>query len=179
MDVLRRIWAFAGDKWAAEVAFGTTTAAAESANVPSSPGLRGWQTIAIIFQSAVAIYCIASLLHDLAADSETPTARSLRPEALAGVRGRCRSVLIDRLREATGSPLLRRLLFWPLVVAGVEAEDESDRRFVLNELLWTSGAFGTVSPLVAKDFLTQRVWALGLGRGAWDALFDQPYMFVL
>ncbi|GAB1318370.1 Arginine metabolism regulation protein II [Madurella fahalii] len=170
LDVLRRIRAFQIDKWAAEVGFD---------KAGERVGFGGWQIIAYIYQSAIAIYCIASLLYDnTEACSGMDTDRYLGPrEVISKTRDVCRSVLLSRLREACGSTQLRKLVLWPLVVAGIEAEDHATKRFVLEELQWISSSLGTAAPLIAKDFLEQRVWRCK--RGAWDSLFDQSYVFVL
>lgn len=170
LDVLRRIRAFQVDRWAREVGF-------DSAG--EQVGFGGWQTIAYIYQSAIAIYCIASLLYD---NGEGCSGRNTDPylgpcEVVFKTRDACRSVLLSRLREACRSTQLRKLVLWPLVVAGIEAEDHGTKRFVLEELKWISSSLGTAAPLVARNFLEQRVWRET--RGVWDNLFGQSYVFVL
>ncbi|KXX82205.1 Arginine metabolism regulation protein II [Madurella mycetomatis] len=170
LGILRRIRAFQIDKWAAEVGF-------DSAG--ERVGFGGWQTIAYIYQSAITIYCIASLLYD---NGEGCSGGNMDPylgprEVLFKARNVCRSVLLGRLREASRSTQLRKLVLWPLVVAGIEAEDNSSKHFVLEELKWISNSLGTATPLIARDFLEQHVWRRT--RGVWDGLFDQSYVFVL
>ncbi|RYP56178.1 hypothetical protein DL769_009962 [Monosporascus sp. CRB-8-3] len=178
LDILRRIRSCPVDKWAAEVAIGLSSS-------EDPVGLGGWQAIACIYQSAAAIYCMGALLHDSAepaADAwlRWDADRHLSPrEVLAKARKSCRLVLLDRLREVSKCTQLRKQVFWPLFIAGVEAEDEAMRGFIVGELRWISNALGTAAPLVAKDLLENRVWRLGLGTGDWDRLFDQPYVFVL
>ncbi|RYP72286.1 hypothetical protein DL771_004260 [Monosporascus sp. 5C6A] len=178
LDILRRIRSCPVDKWAAEVAIGLSSS-------EDPVGLSGWQAIACIYQSAAAIYCMAALLHDTAepaADAwlRWDADRQLAPrEVLAKARKSCCLVLLDRLREVSKCTQLRKQVLWPLFVAGVEAEDEAMRGFIVGELRWISNALGTAAPLVAKDLLENRVWRLELGRGDWDRLFDQPYVFVL
>lgn len=167
LDILRRIRAFSTDKWAADVAVGLSRGA-----LASQPDFAGWHAIACIYQSAIEIYCIASLLHQ--EDDQ------IRPrQALHDTREVCRRNLVSRLHEVTNCTRLRKLVLWPLVVAGLEAEDETTKEFVVGELAWTSNALGTAAPLVAKDLLENRVWRLGLGRRGWGELFDQPYVFVI
>ncbi|RYO79051.1 hypothetical protein DL766_009726 [Monosporascus sp. MC13-8B] len=178
LDILRRIRSCPVDKWAAEVAIGLSSS-------EDPVGLSGWQAIACIYQSAAAIYCMAALLHDSAepaADAwlRWDADRHLAPrEVLAKARESCCLVLLDRLREVSKCTQLRKQVLWPLFVAGVVAEDEAMRGFIVGELRWISNALGTAAPLVAKDLLENRVWKLGLGTGDWDRLFDQPYVFVL
>jgi hypothetical protein len=171
LDVLGRIRAFKTDSWAAEVAVGIS-------HRESLAGLSEWQAIASVYQSAIAIYCMASLLSDGEADASAEPQLATRA-VLAKAREACRLVLLDRLREVSKCSQLRKLVLWPLFVAGIEAEDEATRRFITAELRWISHALGTAAPLVAKDLLEKRVWRLRLGGDAWDCLFDQPYVFVL
>jgi hypothetical protein len=174
LDILRRIRAFSTDKWAAEVVVGLSTG-----NRDSQPDLAGWHAVACIYQSAIALYCIASLLQD---DCGNPIGLGdqLGPrQALLDAKEAFRLVLLNRLREVSSCTQLRKLILWPLVVAGVEAEDEDTKLFVVGELVWISNALGTATPLVAKELLESRVWSLGLGGRSWGGLFDQPYVFVL
>ncbi|KAK3299867.1 fungal-specific transcription factor domain-containing protein [Chaetomium fimeti] len=179
MDVLRRIRSFSTDKWAAEV---TVSITRDENTAP--PGLSGWHAIACIYQSAVAIYCIASLLHEAVGSPDQNTelvadAPLTRWEVLTEVRSMYASTLLSRLHQVSKCTQLRKLVLWPLFVMGVEAEDEETKRFVMGELRWISNALGTAAPLVAKDLLEKRVWKLGMGKGGWDAMFDQSYVFVL
>ncbi|KAK4236604.1 hypothetical protein C8A03DRAFT_45407 [Achaetomium macrosporum] len=184
LDILRRIRAFPTERWASEVLL-----AIPPDTIASQGGLSGWYSIACIYQSAIAIYCIASLLHDtteFSADasrilgSHDPSNADLAThEMLATARKTCASILVSRLRETCRYTQLRKLVLWPLVVAGIEAENDATKQFVVGELRWISNALGTAVPLVAKDLLENRVWKLGLGRRSWDTLFDQPYVFVM
>jgi hypothetical protein len=174
LDILRRIRAFPTDKWAAEVVVGLC-----GGSSASQPDLAGWHAVASIYQSAVAIYCISSLLHDECGNSNRLDDQLGPRQVLNNARDACRRVLVSRLREVTSCTQLRKLVLWPLVVAGVEAEDEDTKKFVVGELTWVSNALGTAAPLVAKDLLENRVWRLGLGGRSWDELFDQPYVFVI
>lgn len=172
LDVLSRIKAFETGKWAAEVAVGIS-------NRENLAGFAEWQAIACIYRSAIAIYCIASLLSDGECPEAYPGGPHLDPRVvLAKTREACRLVLLDRLREVSKCAQLRKLVFWPLFVAGIEAEDVATQQFIAAELRWISHALGTAAPMVAKDLLG-RVWGQGLGRGGWECLFDQPYVFVL
>jgi hypothetical protein len=177
LDILRRVRAFPTDKWAAEVVVGlggSDTAASEA-------GFSGWHAIATIYQSAIAIYCMASLFQDAepCTPGDTAPPGQLVPEVLASARKACSSVLLSRLREVSRCAQLRKMILWPLFVAGVEAEDEATERFITGELQWISNALGGAAPLVAKDLLEKRVWGLRSGRRSWDGLFDQPYVFVI
>lgn len=175
LDVLRRVRSFSVDKWAAEVTVSITRN-----EKPTPPGLSGWHAIACIYQAAIAIYCIGSLLHEEADTSGLmPDAPPTRQQILAEVRKMCASTLLSRLHEVSKCTQLRKLVLWPLFIAGVEAGDQDTKRFVTDELRWISNALGTAAPLVAKDLLENRVWKLDVGKGGWDAMFDQSYVFVL
>jgi hypothetical protein len=70
---------------------------------------------------------------------------------------------------------------WPTVIAGVEldADDDTSKAFILEELGWASKMFGTASLLVAQDLL-KRIWNSGRTKTRrWDDLFDRPYAFVM
>ncbi|KAK4040943.1 fungal-specific transcription factor domain-containing protein [Parachaetomium inaequale] len=180
LDILRRVRSFPTDKWAAEVVVGISA----GEDPAFEAGFTGWHDIACIYRSAIAIYCISSLLHDNASgpceNTGVPGDPHLSPkQVLAKEREAYVSMLVSRLRDVIECTHLRKLVLWPLFVAGAEVEDETTKRFVADELRWISNALGTAAPLVAKDLLENRVWALGLGRGSWGALFDQSYVFVL
>lgn len=177
LDILRRIKAFSVEKWADEVVVGI----GGSQNAGFEVGLAGWREIADIYKSAVAIYCIASLFWDNSGDNTDGQLGRGQPEIMTQVRETCRRVLMGGLREANKCTRLRKLVLWPLLVAGVEAaeDDDATRMFVGDELRWISKTLGTAAPLVARDLLEKNIWARGLGRGGWDGLFDQPYVFVL
>jgi hypothetical protein len=178
LDILRRVKAFPTDKWAAEVVVGL----AKSDTPASEAGFSGWHAIATIYQSAIAIYCMASLFQDAepcAPDDTTPPDQLGPREVLAAARKACSAMLLSRLREVSRCTQLRKLVLWPLFVAGVEAEDKETERFITGELQWISNAIGGAAPLVAKELLEKRVWRLRSGRRSWDGLFDQPYVFVI
>ncbi|KAK3309459.1 fungal-specific transcription factor domain-containing protein [Chaetomium strumarium] len=184
LDIIRRVRAFPTSRWACEV-----VSAIPPDLLESQGGLGGWHSMACIYQSAIAIYCIRALLHDTselsmdavrAPGSYAPSQGRLATyEALASARRTCAAVLVSRLREICRYSQLRKMVLWPLVVAGIEAEEDTTKQFVVSELRWISNALGTAAPLVAKDLLVKRVWKLGLGKGTWDTLFDQPYVFVM
>ncbi|KAK4129714.1 hypothetical protein N657DRAFT_653023 [Parathielavia appendiculata] len=175
LDILRRIKGFPTDRWAAEVLVGL----GNNETPASQAGFSGWHAIATIYQSAIAIYCMASLFQDVEPYSPDDTVPPDPWNALTTARRTCASVLLSHLREVSRCPQLRKLGLWPLFVAGVEAEDEATKRFIAGELQWISNALGGAAPLVAKDLLEKRVWRLGTVRRSWDGLFDQSYVFVI
>ncbi|KAL2128554.1 hypothetical protein VTI74DRAFT_9026 [Chaetomium olivicolor] len=184
LHVLRRIRAFSVDRWATEVA----VALSSHERAESRVDLSGWQAIGLIYQSAIAIYCISSLFQDTVSldaasynpkDMMHPNSVSPSKHMLAKARQHCASVLFNRLQQVSKTTQLRKLVIWPLVIAGIGAEDDTTKRFVVDELRWISNALGTAVPLVAKDLLENRVWGLSKRDKAWNDLFDQPYVFVL
>ncbi|KAL2194770.1 fungal-specific transcription factor domain-containing protein [Corynascus similis CBS 632.67] len=188
LDVFWRIALFSTSKWAAEVAVSTS-------GDENPMSIAGWSDIASIYQSAIAVYCLASLLHDTMTSSKSDTTKTggepypysnsntgPNPDLkriVAEARKMYASTLISKLKEASKDARLRKLVLWPLFVAGVEAGNEDARRFVAGELRWISNALGTATPLVARDLLEKRIWAFGLGKGSWDTIFDQSYVFVV
>ncbi|KAK4096852.1 hypothetical protein N658DRAFT_435215 [Parathielavia hyrcaniae] len=175
LDILRRARAFPTDKWAAEVFVGLGIG-----DTPASQaGFSSWHAIAAIYQSAIAIYCMASLFQEPELCASVGTLPLVPWDALASARAACSSVLLNRLREISRCSQLRDLVLWPLFVAGVEAEDDATKQFITGELQRISNALGGAAPLVARDLLQRRVWRLGRGRRSWDGLFDQSYVFVV
>lgn len=144
------------ENWALAAAFET-----------SSNDFGGWDGVARVFQCAVMIYCVSSLLCDATPPPDSPSV----PETfLADTR----KTLLHLLTEMKTRPQLRKMLLWPVFVAGVGAVDEVERGFVEGELRWISGAAGTAGGLVARGFLRERVWTVGRGPGksGWDGVFE-------
>ncbi|KAL6814902.1 fungal-specific transcription factor domain-containing protein [Trichoderma sp. SZMC 28015] len=126
-----------------------------------------WALVGLVYQAAVALYCILSL-QSLSILPETPALR-----AQCATHGRLMQTL---LVEALASKSLKRFMIWPLVVLGVEAvhSDAPMRAFVAKELSELSQSVGSYVPLTAKRVLGE-FWASGKTR--WDACFDRPYVF--
>ncbi|OIW24740.1 hypothetical protein CONLIGDRAFT_685687 [Coniochaeta ligniaria NRRL 30616] len=141
----------------------------EWAEANSSEFKDEWLLVARIYHCAVTLYCISSL-QSLGLLPSTPQMQTRR----AGQRDR----LMVLLAEGFASPLLKKSLIWPLVVAGFEAGDGSDfeRRFVATHLEDQSRELGSSQPLVAKAVF-ERFWSGGKTR--WDDCFDRPYAFLV
>ena len=152
-DVLNQINSFRPERWAE----GWGTAAAKP----------HWTMLAQIYQSSVALYCVASL-ESVGALVRTPQVAAL--DAAHYER------LLRLLRRAYEFPYLRHCVMWPLVVAGVRAVTGSpqDRRFVEDRLAECSRAAGSALPLQAKEML-RRYW--NSGKTGWDDCFDRSYVF--
>ncbi|KAM5351185.1 hypothetical protein ACJ41O_003908 [Fusarium nematophilum] len=184
LDILRQMQSFSVENWAVEI--NLNEEANEDPNKPVTQRQAvswDWQTIAYIYQSAAALYCISALLH--------PQYTRDLPQTLdvdvAGLRSAYLDALLCGIRDisASAKPQLRKLLIWPLVVAGIEVDvnDEASKKLIEGELRWVSKVVGSASPLVGRDFLT-RLWrsdwiATGYGRGSWSSIFDKPYAFVM
>lgn len=189
--ILDRIRAFSVDEWVQQIRQSEQRireAEAEAeADDPSEKSAfpRGqqdfsealWQQVGQIYQSAVALYCLSSLF-----DVKTMRWRNcdakLASEVLLTTES-CRRSLLGGLKEvASGDEHLRKMVMWPLFVAGAQSQNNVDgsRSFVLQELTWVSRALGTASPLVACDLLKKRWAAEDDDSGnAWDGMFDVPY----
>jgi len=177
------------DGWAFAAA-----AAAAAATATAEITLSSWLSVARIYQYAAAIYCIAALLdHDHQNDTEKSDDEN--HHRLQHAKRSCHAMLVAQLRYIKDTcDQLRKLVIWPLVIAGIisESDDDDDvntRRFVLDELAWTSKTLGIVAPLLGREFLQRRVWAGGSssnnnfgkrGRmGKWGDLFDRAYLFAM
>ncbi|KAK5995378.1 Phomenoic acid biosynthesis cluster-specific transcriptional regulator-like protein [Cladobotryum mycophilum] len=190
LEVLEDINSFSPGKWATEVRRyhrsgsikGDSTV--DEAVVPKRQASAwDWESVASTFQAAVAIYCISALLDQ----DEMAFGAQLGTEDIPILKmAYFATLLADLRRIASSQPdQLRKLVIWPLVIAGIErdAAQDDDRLFVIGELEWISRALGTAAPLVAKDFLT-RLWKNAgdlqvNGEGRWDTLFDRPYVFAV
>ena len=128
-----------------------------------------WLLVGEIFHSALILYCISSL-QSISLFPFSPELQTRRSEQ--------RDRLMLLLTEGLESPLLKRSLLWPLVVAGFEARDASDieRKFVRRYLDDQSQELGSSQPLVAKAAF-ERFW--GGSRTRWDDCFDRPYAFMV
>ncbi|PLB53538.1 hypothetical protein P170DRAFT_508133 [Aspergillus steynii IBT 23096] len=127
-----------------------------------------WDLLGRIYQSAILVYCISSLqsvgVLPYAAD-------------LVSVRAAHGSRLCLLLRKALASPMIRKCMTWPLIVAGVHAASSSPgmRTFVDTSLTEMSRDLATPIPATARDVL-HTFWTSG--KDGWDACFDQSYAFV-
>lgn len=124
-----------------------------------------WRLIGSIYQSAIAIYCISSL--------QSLSILPATPHLLASLASHGDNLISD-LKTAVASKRLRRLMGWPLVVAGVEAvyRGEATRRWLEEALSELSRANGTSSFLKARAVL-RRYWAREVA--GWEECFCQPF----
>ncbi|KND89985.1 hypothetical protein TOPH_05269 [Tolypocladium ophioglossoides CBS 100239] len=201
LELLQRITQFSSQNWAAEIKMATRhdgsgdtgtarTARGASGALPSRTSSWDWQRLAFIYQAAVALYCISSLLGSEVARISELQSRPSYHETCIGVSqmrdAQC-SALLRHLQvvAADTKAHMRKLVLWPMVLAGIEADpvDEASTRFIEHELVWLSSTLGTASPLVGRRFL-QGLWRRAArwhdeqGQ-TWNGLFDRPYVFVV
>ncbi|KAK5653275.1 hypothetical protein OQA88_9174 [Cercophora sp. LCS_1] len=150
-------------------------------NGGKGPGFGAWMAVGRAYQCAVGIYCVAGLVgHVQGGGRDTTRGDELSREGvLRNVRKTCFETLVQQLRVVRAHTQLRKLMLWPLVVAGIETDDDEVKKFVLDELAWTSQAVGIAAPLLARQFLQDRAWRIPVGRRKWDDLFDRPYLFAV
>ncbi len=127
-----------------------------------------WFLLGTMYQAAAALYCTISL------QSLVVLPNNLEMAAMRAIHG---DRLIQSLEKAIKIKRLERFLWWPLVVAGVEAahRDEGTRDWIGTTLTSMSRSIGTSSPLKARTVL-QRYW--DNGEFGWDECFDRPYIFI-
>ncbi|KAF7549489.1 hypothetical protein G7Z17_g6347 [Cylindrodendrum hubeiense] len=186
LDILKRVGSFSAEKWITTINLDEQCRPGEKSASRQQKGAWDWESVAHIYQSAVALYCISSLFdvdegsakrqEDIGDDAGTGM-------HIAALRSTYRDVILRNLKAIASNPQsrLRKLVFWPLVIGGIhiDANDNNSKDFILGELTWMSKALGTASPLVAKDVLG-KIWSSshGIGCKRWDSLFDRPYVFL-
>lgn len=160
LEILQRILDFSPQQW--------TDANRAKHHVEGSRSAASlWLLLGKLYQSTVATYCLSSL----------QSLSVLSPSTyLAGLRVVHKTGLFSGLRRALASPELKMWVMWPLVVAGMVADDDQDaRHFVSTELTKMAAILGTPIPLLARSTL-DRFWRKGCE--GWDECFDRPYAFV-
>lgn len=188
LELLNCIRSFSVEQWARCVKSAQQADYNETSG-QKTPESLDWQTIGNIYQSAIALYCISSLLEPEGTQLEQPASAIDQPSAgvdNAALALTYRNDLLGNLERVSSAPhsQLRKLVLWPLVIAGIELDntDTASKTFIVFELEWMSRSLGTASPLVAKEYLT-RLWSTGRskvhGWDAWNHLFDRPYVFAM
>lgn len=182
---LDQIRAFSVEDWVVEI---SDAQASWDEQRPSNPRqCKGqteawnWGPVGNAWQAAIALYCILSLtdIDEIASNSVSGAFHRVSEVLL--LKESCRRSLLGNLKEIATDPVsqLRKLVFWPVFMAGVVSEDDEDgaRTFIRSELLYISRALGTAAALIARDFLDKQ-WASSDPQ-RWDDLFDRPYIFAL
>jgi hypothetical protein len=131
-------------------------------------GAEELQSLGLIYQSAVALYCILSL-QSVSLLDET--------EELELERASHYERLLLLLRAAFLSPRLKMAVFWPFCVAGVAGVSGSaaDRAFINEKLLHMNRSIGQPTPMILRGVL-QRFWCSD--SKCWDGCFDRRYCFI-
>lgn len=144
-------------------------AAFESHTWAEGPLSEEWLIVANIHKAATAVYCIASLqfLHVLPRSSRM---KILRSEFGNGLYG--------DLKKAIECPKIIQYTLWPMIIAGFEATDRSQKKkdWISKSLLALSRCQGSASPLKVRAVLV-RFWLKRLS--GWDECFDRPFNFVV
>ncbi|KZL79293.1 c6 zinc finger domain-containing protein [Colletotrichum incanum] len=123
--------------------------------------------VALMFQSAVAIFCVSSMqsLRVLPSTHRLSVLRTVHSNQLYS--------LLKKMEEHV---VLKKSVQWPLIVAGVEAGVRVDNRRLVGELFVDQGKdMGSPLSLHAKAVL-RKFW--DGDDTSWDACFDQPYALV-
>ena len=196
LEILLRVKFFSSEQWAANIKLSPRdrlvddddSTIGNDASSSQNASSWDWQSIAEVFQSAVALYCISSLVNPGQGGATTPQRGAQHHTNIPFTREKYRDQLLCSLHRVATDPSgrLRKLVIWPLVVAGIELDpaDEASRSFVLGELRWISGALGTASPLTAIEFL-RGLWRSSMhllrddSNTWWDRLFDRAYVFAM
>jgi hypothetical protein len=193
--ILQQIHQFSPEQWALEVASAQSSSergdrrphARTVAN--TQPDIWDWRLMGQVYQAAVALYCISSLIiPEMALNRSAATLERSRPIEL--VKESCCRTLLEGLKAVASTRVsqLRKFVLWPLVIAGIVVRGEvaEEHTFILDELMHVSRALGTASALVARDLIS-RLWARRRSmvsngyseEGPWDELFDRSYCFAV
>lgn len=190
LSILDQVTAFQTDEWSKAMStsqklhHSPTQQPKVSEQKPVDVAEWNWTPLGEVYKAAIALYCISSLVQVdtivLRADSST----FKRAAEVFSKRAHYYQSLIGNLRKISSGPILqlRKLIFWPVAIAGILAEDENERNFLVGELVFISRELGTAAALVARDFLV-RLWSKEKhdphAKRRWDDKFDRPYIFAI
>lgn len=190
LNILDQIRAFRVEDWVSEMT-DSHRHSIRAATPPDSPEEEwepwNWDAVGRAYQTAVALYCISSLtdLEEIAKHSVSGAFHRVYEVML--LQESCRRSLLGILKELATKPSsqIRKLVFWPVFMAGIVSVDDEDgaRTFVLGELQYISRSLGTAAALIGRQFLT-KLWQSGAPANtdafqAWDQMFDRPYVFAV
>lgn len=140
--------------------------------------MSGWLSIAEIYHAAVTLYCIGSLARFIPSDSPISQARIASYSSI-------KFHLIKLFSATDGMAQMRKLLLWPLIIAGIETgpDDIGFTSFITEQLNWMSSALGTFAPIEAIQFLESHWRSLDnyplSQEKTWDSMFDKHFVFVV
>jgi hypothetical protein len=179
-DILNHILQFSPLEWVA------TNLCDQNLAMPSDiqaiePLMSGWLSLAEIYHASVTLYCLGSLtpltgfVQSIALISEARTA------SYSSIKFHLTKIL----SATDGMTQMRKLLLWPLVIAGIEtgSDDTSFRVFITTQLNLMSSALGTFAPIEARQFLESHWTSLDncplSQEKPWDLMFNKHFVFVL
>ncbi|ORY63268.1 fungal-specific transcription factor domain-containing protein [Pseudomassariella vexata] len=147
LDLLQHINSFSPEKWA-------------ESNLSYQ---EEWLLIGRIYQSAVALYCIATL--PITPDAQTK-----------GIRASCSRRLSQLLEKCVSCSMTKRYVLWPIIVAGFDAvhNGSSVQTQIAEWLEVMSRDIGSGLPLCGKAVL-ESFWSSG--KTEWDECFHGMYVF--
>lgn len=145
--------------------------------------------IATIFQSAVLVYILLSLAPLFAcSDTPEPPFDTISPLLLStqspnSLRELHSVRLLSHLKTARSINKAKSVVFWPLIVAGVDAATANldTKIFIENMMDELVKEQGIALPVVAKAAL-RKFWMKGgreTGKWEWDVCWDKRYAFVI
>ena len=131
-----------------------------------------------VYKAAVALFSSSSLIDSPSLKASVEGSKELFTKVLFHQSGKI--FMADDPKEPS-----KKLLFWPLVIAGIEtpSDGEITKGLARQQLGWLSKTLENSSPLVARDS-PDNLWTGGRAknkyqRRGWDGMFDRSYVFML
>lgn len=179
-DILNHILQFSPLEWVA------TNLCDRNSAIPSDIQaieslMSGWLSIAEIYHASVTLYCLGSLTPLTGFLQSTASISQARNASYSSIKFH----LLKILSATDGMTQMRKLVLWPLVIAGIESgsDDCSFRLFITTQLNLMSSALGTFAPIEARQFLESHWKSLDncplSQEKPWDLIFDKHFVFVL
>ncbi|KFY90276.1 hypothetical protein V498_06069 [Pseudogymnoascus sp. VKM F-4517 (FW-2822)] len=179
-DVLNHVLQFSSLKWVATYLCGQNSETTSDIHAVE-PIMSGWLSVAEIYHAAVTLYCLGSLSPLIGVIQSVSSISQARIASYNSIKLHLRNIFLAK----DGAAQMRKLLIWPLVIAGIETrkEDSSFRLFITTQLNWMSSALGTYAPIEARQFLESH-WrsvdhCLPSEEKPWESMFDKHFVFVL
>lgn len=173
--LLERIMSFSPVEWAwlcsVDAGFHSSRPDNNSNNVTSDPQVNDLVALASVFQEAVLLFCLRTLVLDRDITSSLSDELSKR---IHSIRCTASDSLLAHLRQLFSTAALQRepsmgkFSSWPLFIAGMECQYsrshsiDQERGFILESLYRISYIQADVSVLDIAPFL-QRVWKMETG----------------
>ncbi|KAL2808607.1 hypothetical protein BJX63DRAFT_26134 [Aspergillus granulosus] len=184
-EILLLIQAFDPLSWAEEVTLKHETPASTSTNPHHDTHMEGWASLAACFQSATILYLILSV---------NPALHSLEPEKWNDARDSTYISLVVSIQflftQRSDQGKWHKYIFWPMVIAGVEAAVRGDGAFfgyLTKHLRMLTADLGTMAMSEAGCFL-ENFWeeCMRTGPGLdgrvkvnWDWTFTPGPIFLM